>query len=455
MMSFLATHAVSLLGLALALGVIGHVLRDRRSPQATVAWLVTILAFPYLGVPLYLVFGTRKLASAQQSKPPIDLARFNPDEEPTPIAGLLRAQGMAGASSGNAIRLHSDGQAAYRALVDLIDSASETLWLEIFILHPDEVGHLILERLVERARSGVEVKVLLDGLGSFSTRERFFAPLREAGGQAAFFNPILHRPFRGNSNLRNHRKLGIADGRRVLAGGTNIATEYLGPDPDPVRWKDLCFSLEGPAVESYREVFACDWRFATGESIELEARAERAGDAFAQVVPSGPDVARDPLYTALLSAVFGARERIWAVTPYYVPNDALAQALVLAARRGVDTRILVPARSNHRLADLARGAPLRDLQEAGGVVQLFEGGMVHAKAMVVDDDFGMLGSANLDMRSLFFNYEIALLVYRPEEVREIESWIASLSRGCREGLPPAGLIRELAEGALRIIAPLL
>jgi len=248
----------------------------------------------------------------------------------------------------------------------------------------------------------------------------------------------------------------IADDCQVMAGGANIASEYLGPFPDANRWRDLSFILEGPAVNQFAEVFRSDWKFAGGDVLApLQVSAPPVGgDAVVQVVPSGPDAPGDPVYDALLSAAFTAQKRIWIVTPYFVPDDALAQALRLAARRGVDVRILVPERSNHSLADQARGTYLREVQSAGGTIYFFTAGMVHAKAVLVDD-LAVLGSANLDMRSLFLNFEIAVFVYRGEVLRDLERWFLALGDQVRVGAQEIGAVGEIFEGVVRLFAPLL
>ena len=274
------------------------------------------------------------------------------------------------------------------------------------------------------------VRLLLDDVGSWRVRRRFLAPLIEAGAQVAYFMPMLHIPFRGRANLRNHRKLVIVDGRIALAGGMNLAWPYIGPPGSPDLWRDLSMVVEGPAVSELEALFASDWRFTTGRD---PTRAGRPGpdpgppgmeSSVVQVVASGPDVAGDPLYESLLALIFAARDRIWIVTPYFVPDEMLARALTLAARRGVDVRLIVPERSNHMTADLARAGYLRDLHKAGGRVLLYTPVMLHAKAVVFDDQLAVIGSANMDMRSLFLNYEVALYVSSPAQVDEVAAWAA-------------------------------
>ena len=171
--------------------------------------------------------------------------------------------------------------------------------------------------------------------------------------------------------------------------------------------------------------------------------------------PSGPDISGDPLYSALLSAVFQAKKRLWIVTPYFVPDETLAEALHLAAHRGTDVQVLIPQTSNHRLADMARGPYLRDLQKAGGQVLFYQGGMLHGKALLADDTLAVIGSANFDMRSLFLNYETGLLVYSHAEVQDIHDWIKTLALGCRSGVDAVGVLRDIGEGVARMMAPIL
>jgi cardiolipin synthase len=219
--------------------------------------------------------------------------------------------------------------------------------------------------------------------------------------------------------------------------------------------------VEGPVVAELEALFASDWRFAAGaEPGGAESPAHVPGgdggdSSVVQVVASGPDLAGDPLYESLLALIFAAQERIWIVTPYYVPDEMLARALGLAARRGVDVRLIVPAHSNHLSADLARASYLRDLHNAGGLVLLYTPVMLHAKAVVFDNRLAVIGSANMDMRSLFLNYEVALFVSSPAQVEEVAAWARGLMTDSQRELPTPGWTRELFENIVRLLSPLL
>jgi cardiolipin synthase len=280
----------------------------------------------------------------------------------------------------------------------------------------------------------------------------------------AFFMPVLHVPFRGRSNLRNHRKIIVADGRVALTGGMNIAEEYMGPVPNPARWLDASLVVEGPAARDLDVLFRSDWAFATGQpppsdivspapAPGLEATPE--DDTPVQVVASGPDVEGDPLYESLITLLFTAQKRIWVISPYFVPDEILLRALVLAARRGVDVRLLVPQRSNHLSADLARVGYLRQVDNAGGTILRYRPSMVHAKLILIDDEPAVVGSANMDMRSLFLNYEVALFLYSRARVNEADAWFRALIPHCRPGLNKPGFALELAENVVRLLSPML
>lgn len=459
--SIIASHFSMIAGVAMTIIIIPRMLRQRRSAAGTMAWMMAILLIPWLGIPAYLVLGGRKLGSAKLMKPPLGSGEPALGLPPGDARSdrLLQSYGLPPARFGNRFSLCGDGVDIYRRFMETIDGAEKHIHMASFILHPDPVGLAIVEALARRARSGLDVRLLLDGVGSFSTSRRSLDPLIRAGGEVAFFLPVRLAHFT-RTNMRNHRKMLIADDLRAVAGGANVAVEYMGPAPDPGRWRDLSFLLEGPAVRDYAALFAADWRFVTGESIETSpspspSAAPAFGEAVVQIAPSGPDVPGDPVYAAILSAAFAARRRLWIVTPYFIPPQGLAEALALAAHRGVDVRVYVPDPSNHLIADLARGQPLRDAAAAGVSVIRFIGGMVHAKIFVVDDGLAMVGSINIDPRSLFLNFEANAIVYGAEQVGAVANWIEALHDMTQKGAPPVSDLQDTIEGVARMLDPLL
>ena len=305
----------------------------------------------------------------------------------------------------------------------------------------------------------MEVRLLLDAMGCMPVRASFLSELTAAGGKHALFMPMLHVPFRGRANLRNHRKIVLFDRKTAIIGGMNLAQEYMGVQSDPGRWHDLSLTVEGPVVGDLYSVFRGDWAFAAKEDLPaLEAVPARLQSCDAlplQIIPSGPDVSGDTLYDAVVTSLFGARKRFLVVTPYFVPDEMLVKSLCIAARRGADVRIVVPLNSNHRLADLVRRSYLRQIQQAGGTIHCFRPGMLHAKVILVDDLLAIVGSMNMDVRSFFLNYEIALFMYSHQMTQRLEAWVEDIMAQSDTGVKKAPAAVELLEGAGRLLAPLL
>jgi cardiolipin synthase len=267
---------------------------------------------------------------------------------------------------------------------------------------------------------------------------------------------------RGSANLRNHRKMAIFDGTTAIIGGRNIAKEYMGPTPFAKRWRDFGAVIEGPGAVVLGEVFTADWCFVTRrppDAIRQDARAGGApvrGSCQLQVVPSGPDVPGDPVYEGIVSMIQNAEENIWIVTPYFIPDEVILRSLIVKARAGCKVTLIVPARSNHVLTDFARRNFTRQLAKAGGRLLLYTPGMLHAKAIVIDDRVALVGSPNCDMRSLFVNFEIGVFIYTRSDIAAIKAWIAELTTECR---PPVfarpHILTKVAEDVCSLLAPLL
>lgn len=441
-------------------------LRQRRPPSSTVAWLLAIILIPYIGIPLYILLGGRKIREMAKRKEKILLGKFA--EVPRSLTHaadrFLRSYAIPGATAGNQIQFHTDGQQSYQALIELIDRAQYSLHLATFILRLDEVGKDLLSRLEQKAKQGLDVRLLLDSFGCRRVPKRSFKSFIEAGGKVAYFMPLLFRPLRaylkfpGNAHLRNHRKLVVADGIESWAGGANFAEEYLGWQYSNKRWKDLTFTIQGEGAKLYQEIFRQDWNFASVEQLSKPIEPKRAvgaGQEILQIVPSGPDIPEDPFYTTILMATYTATERIWILSPYFIPDEGLMRAWAVAIHRGVDVRIIVPQKSNHWMADVARGSFLRDIQKAGGTILLHHGPMVHAKALIIDQELAVAGSANMDPRSLFFNYEAVCFLYSPGAMAGVENYINSLVKYCKVGVNRVSRIREFGAGIIRLFAPLL
>lgn len=462
-LEWLFTHIGFIFGFLAALVLIAHVLTQRRAPSGTIAWLLAIVLVPYVGIPLYLMLGGRKMKrqAGRKTGPAFFPSSQRLNVPRTYLDELLESYGLPPASDGNQLELCTDGQATYRDLTDIIENARQSIYISTFIFRGDSVGRDILSRLTSKARQGLDVRILLDGVGSLWTSRFFFRRFVRAGGKYGVFLPLLHWPFRGRTNLRNHRKIVIADNQVVLAGGTNIGLEYLGPKPSSKRWQDLSFVLRGPAVASYLEIFRSDWAFAIGQQDWPEGRdacsaaAAENADAVVQIIPSGPDVPGDALYDAILTSFFNAQKRIWIVTPYFVPDEPLLKAIQLAVRKGLDVRVVVPQKSNHPMTDVVRRVYLRDIQQVGAKVFFYQKGMIHAKTILIDDDIMMAGSANTDFRSLFLNYEVMLVAYRGQVIGKTQQWMTDIQSQCSQKTITVNPVQNIVDHIVNLFSPLL
>ncbi|MGC8844507.1 MAG: phospholipase D-like domain-containing protein, partial [Candidatus Hydrogenedens sp.] len=356
-----------------------------------------------------------------------------------------------------------DGVEAYNRLMEIINKAKEYIYCTTFILGKDRTGLSIINALAEKSRQGVRVSLLLDSLGCLTVTKKTLAPLIQAGGEVGFFLPVL--PFRRkwSANLRNHRKIVIVDGNIAMIGGMNLSDNFLGPTSSPKRFLDNTVFLKGEAIYDIEQVFRSDWYFTTEkdlpepktDSFHVETDTHSL-PGLVQVVASGPDVSEDILYDAILTACMETRERIWIVTPYFVPDEPILKALNLQARAGVDVSIIMPKHSNHRIADFARGPALRELLDSGANIWFYEKSMVHSKLLVFDRFLAVTGSPNLDIRSMYLNFEIALFHYSPNEIDAIAGWIYQLINNSQKiSSLPDDSIHVWFENLSLLIAPLM
>jgi cardiolipin synthase A/B len=458
---------VSLHSLVIVVSILTYILttraeRVRRPPSIAIAWVLGMIALPYLTLPMYFMFGRRKLL-----RKPMRHSGARPAERHW-AKDLIESFGLP-QSSPASIAMHQDGTESATALFATMSSAVSRLDICTFILGDDAFGREAMRHMIERARSGVEVRLLLDGVGAIQLPKACFRALQLGGVETAIFSPLFARKTQGPRNLRNHRKMVIADGARLWAGGRNLAAEYFSGLAGAPPWLDLTFDLQGPVASAAASQFEFDWVAAGGKPASggVEAAAAVVVGAVgavgsvsaatgtvseAQFLPSGPDQSEDTVHSLLIDACFHARERMLAVTPYFVPDVSLETAMRLAARRGVQIDLCIPASSNHRLADFARNRALRSLSQAGVNVHLLPY-MSHAKAVVFDDTLGLAGSVNLDSRSLLLNYECAVVFYGRSEINWLADWMEALIPktapfDCRR----PSLLRDLGEGLLLTVA---
>jgi cardiolipin synthase len=464
-------------GYVFAFLLILRIILERRHPSATLAWMLGIALLPLIGIPLYFLIGVRRVRRHIRAKiaavAPVSSSlshRLRPEELSTEIGErcgqVLLAAGTPPPTGGNRVTFLRGGDEAYEAVLTLIGSARDHLHAQFFILDVDPVGRRFIQALAARAREGIRVRLLLDAVGSWRALRRTVRPLREAGGEVVSFMPAfpLHR--RWSAHLRNHRKLLIADGRKAFTGGMNIGKKYMGPRTSKEQWRDVAAIIEGPALPDLQALFLDDWAFATEETLP-------PGDLFPplsllgggtpppcalQIAASGPDREARPIYEGVFTAFTAARQRVWIETPYFVPDDGIGAALRNAALRGVDVRLIVPGTSDLRIVSLAGRSYFDEMMEAGVRIHLYRPTNLHSKVLVVDDDVGVIGSPNVDMRSFFLNFELGVFLYdRPQIEALADGFLEDLESS--EAVDPVRFARrsrslQLLEDTCRIFSPL-
>ncbi|HEY0681525.1 MAG TPA: phospholipase D-like domain-containing protein [Steroidobacter sp.] len=419
---------------------------QRRAPTSAIAWVLGLALVPYVMLPLYILFGQRKLKPVAIPYAGVVV------EGPHWAAELIESFGLAPPSACK-VRMHADGAQAREALFKIVEGATHTLDISTFVIGNDAFGSDIVARLARRAREGVQVRLLLDGFFAILAPGRYVRELTAAGAKVAVFRPFFSLRRLGPRNLRNHRKLVIADDRNLWCGGRNLAGEYFLGDAHGTIWPDLSFDLEGPVAVAAGRQFDLDWSTTQPRKDVRERQAVPIeGGELAQFLPSGPDQVEDTAQSLLIDGCYRARRRLLIVTPYFVPDDSLRAAMRLAARRGVKVTIAIPQRSNHLLADFVRSRPMRDLAAAGVEFRLLPQ-MVHAKAVVIDETLAMCGSINLDLRSLLINHEAAVVFYGRQSIDWLAEWIAAAAeQGSAYHAKPPSLLRDIAEGVLLTVA---
>ncbi|MCG8419497.1 MAG: cardiolipin synthase [Proteobacteria bacterium] len=419
------------LSLAETLWVIGlsvWILFERRSPGSTLAWILALSLLPIIGIAVYFVFGPRRFDRKKlrhsEAQEAAKRAGAQPDdaEAQAPKARHLIAQSEAAAGLPARARtadvdIYFSGRETYAALEQAIAQACHHVHLEYYIWKPDRIGTRLRDRLAERAAAGVEVRVLVDGIGSAQANARFWKPLRAAGGRVEHFNPISLRRLRPSlANFRTHRKIVTIDGRVGFTGGVNVADIQTAQFSGERAWRDTHLRLEGLAVRGLQMIFCEGWYYTTGEQLDGRAyfpatRLRPVAAHTVQVVASGPDENRNAIHKLYLSAITAARDRVLLTSPYFVPDESILNALALASLRKVDVRVLVPAKNDEMLVGAASRSYYPDLIDAG--VKIFEYGppMLHAKTLAVDDLVAIVGTANVDARSFLLNFEVVVASY--------------------------------------------
>lgn len=469
------TTAAAVIDFVILLAVIPWILFLKRESTSAIAWILLVILVPFFGVLFFYLFGYQSVTRPLQRKkahrakyrsisplvPPIEVESAEPRDDPghEGLARLATALGATPPLPGNRVTFYHSGPPAFEALFADIRAAQHHIHLEFFIFHEDELGNELLALLAEKSKAGVQVRLLTDGIGARPFRGK---AIQQAGCQVAKFLPVSLLRQRLQVNLRNHRKIVVIDGKVGYTGGLNVGDEYVGKNQRFGFWRDTFLRIEGAAVEPLQRVFIEDWDFAARQTINDPSyfpKAEQPGDVLAQVIASGPDQDYKSIREMYLAAIMRARDRLWIMTPYYVPDQAIRDGLAMAALSGRDVRLLLPKIADHYMPHYAAQYYFDDLFATGVKIYWYTKGFMHSKVVIVDGRWASVGTANLDNRSLLLNFEINCLFHTRSAIAELERAFEHdledsirLSRGSFAKRP---LSVKLIENVCRLFAPVL
>lgn len=450
------------------------VVSENKNPIRALSWTLALLFLPIVGVVFYLFFGRslkgkaminrkvrRKLLERSRPKQhSFERSRLSADQ----VRMIRLAQNLCHAplDSNNSVEIFTDGRSKFDSLKKDIHEAKNFIFIQYYIYSDDRLGNEITELLADKVRQGVRVKVLYDHVGSFSTRNRFFNRMRKLGIDSHPFFRVTFRKLANRINWRNHRKLVIIDGKVGYIGGMNIADRYVEKSPDGRIWRDTHLRVEGPIIESMMYSFAVDWNFLRPDA-EVQPltmmTCDEPGDVDMQLVTSGPVDKWNNLVLCFQQAIASARKRLYIQTPYFLPTDALLKALQGAALSGVDVRIMIPEHTDSILLGYGSRSYIDDCLKAGVKVYMFTPGMLHAKTMIIDDDFVTTGSVNFDFRSFENNFEANLLIYSEEINRKMRDIffldLSSCSKLTLSRWRSRPRTSRIIEALVRLFAPIL
>lgn len=415
------------------------VMLENRSPQHTLLWIYVLVFLPVIGYLFYLFSGQLYmkgyLFKSKRNRDREEWKRVVKKEDSHDIS-FLEASQQAFADFVNKVALTpittyskasvlKNGSETFSAIKEALTKAEKYIHMEYYIYRSDRLGQEIMDILVEKANSGVEVLFTFDAAGSMKIRQADIARLKKANVQVKIFSPLKYGFFNQKFNFRNHRKIIVIDGKVGFVGGLNVGVEYLGEDKTVGFWRDTHLKLEGEAVFSLHTVFLLDWEYVSGRDVLEEYREEKflanenIVDGAIHVVASGPDTQQGIMGDIFFSMIASAEKSIWIATPYLIPNDSIRTALRVAAAKGVEVRILVPEKNDGFLTEYASKSYFSELLRYGVEIYSYQRGFLHQKIIIVDGNLATIGTANMDMRSFHLNFEVNVFLYGTSSIRDL------------------------------------
>lgn len=457
------------------ISTISVLLLENRNPVKSLSWVLALLFLPGLGLFLYLIFGqnfrkqktiSKKSLRFAANRPHVsfDIDRLNTnfmDNNQVNLIRLLYTNSDAKAYPNNKIDILSDGKTTFDAMFNAIQNAKNHIHIEFFIFGNDKISNQLRELLIEKASSGVRVRMIYDYWGSFFLSRWYLQTLREAGVYLRPFLPLRLRFGRSKINYRNHRKILIVDGEVGFTGGLNVADRYIFGNALGM-WRDTFARFEGSVVHGLQQLFLMDWYFVERKLItdpKYYPIPKKFDSNLAQIVISGPDTQWESIMQGISSAIMSATRYVYIHTPYFIPNDVVENCIQMSAMSGVDVRIMIPARSDSRLSDACTFSYMGRLLEAGVKVYRYTEGFLHSKAIVIDDFISIVGSANLDERSFNQNFEANAFIYEEKTANRLKELFFRDMQNCEELTLEAWTNRKrrqkLKESFARLFSPLM
>ena len=456
------------------LAVIVVVLSENRNPVKSMAWVLVLLLLPVLGLVIYLIFGRSLKGMSLISRSDLrELRRMRDfsgagvkcddlNEESHQIISLVNKLVGPHMFAGNDIDVFTTGQEKLEALMRDIEAATDYIHLQYFIIENDDVGKRLLDLLMRKASEGVQVRVLYDYVGSFYFRPKLLRRMRAAGIEVHPFLQLTLMQFAFRINWRNHRKIVVIDGKVGYVGGMNIANRYVVGDKNWAPWRDTHLRIHGEAVAALQYSFAIDWNFTTRKLLtntvmqydELPSNGNRV-----QMMGSGPTNRWKNIAFVFLKAISLAKRQVYIQTPYFLPSDSLLKVLQSAALSGVDVRLMIPRKPDSTMLRLATGSYIKECLLSGIKVYFYEPTVMHAKVIIIDDEFVTTGSTNFDFRSFEHNFEFNALVYSKDFNRKMKDiFDADMQQCTRVSMgkwKQRPLMQKALESILRLISPIL
>ncbi|MDM5153428.1 cardiolipin synthase [Bacillus sp. DX1.1] len=459
---------------------------ENRSPQSTLAWFLVLALLPAIGVLLYLLFGRSRwrrkkhLHRAEEKRnvfreiledKRLDVALPSSlSERSTYLTKVVQKFGGGPVANETATTLLTNGEETFTEIIQAIESAQHHIHIQYYIYRSDDIGTKIRDALIKKAKSGVIVRFLFDGLGSNTLRNRFLRPMKEAGIEIIEFDSILSPWLLETVNYRNHRKIVIVDGVIGFTGGLNVGDEYLGRSKKFPIWRDSHLKIEGKALYKLQAIFLEDWLYASSglnnyswdpfiNRDYFPGQGVHQAEGAVQIVASGPSSDDTSIRNALLAVMGSAKKSIWIATPYFIPDQETLTLLRLSATAGIDVRILYPGKSDSVISDQASQSYFTPLLKAGASIYHYKDGFMHAKIVLVDDKIATIGTANMDIRSFELNYELIAMLYESTTVLDIKRDFEQDFKDSIEikwdSFKKRNIGKRILESLMRLISPLL